>query len=120
MPKMSLKSKKMAKFRNFCFHRFSGSKLPKQMVLAIFTRCLVPELCILSDFGVKSAFLGPNFSRTEIFTTKPMVVGYVQHYSRHFVKVLGKSLESFFPSPKNCQKWQKMAKNADFSKISNC
>ena len=38
-------------------------------------------------------FFGPNYSRTEIFTAKPMVVGCVQHYSTHFVKKLGKSLE---------------------------
>ena len=43
------------------------------------------------------ATLRLNFSRTEISTAKPtMVVGYVQHYSTHFIKKLGKSLELFF------------------------
>ena len=45
-----------------------------------------------------------------------MVVGCVQHYSRHFVKELGKSLESFF---RKVQKNAKMAKTDDFSKSSN-
>ena len=54
--------KKMPKFRKFCFHRFSGSKLPQKMVLAVFTRCLVPEIHIFGHFLLKSAFLGLNFS----------------------------------------------------------
>ena len=37
-----------------------------------------------------------DFSRTDKSTAKPMDVGCVQHYSTHFVKKLGKSLESFF------------------------
>ena len=93
---------KIAKVQTLFFHRFSASKLPHKMVLALFTRCLVPEIQIVGHFWLKSAFLGPNFSRTEIFTAKPMVVGCVQHYSRHFVKELGKS--SFSSSPKNCKK----------------
>ena len=62
---------------------------------------------------LKSTFCCQNFSQTKILTAKPMVVGYVQHYSRHFVKILGQLLESFF------RKVQKTAKNDDFSKISN-
>ena len=30
MPKTGLKRPKMATFQKFCFHRFSGSKLPKK------------------------------------------------------------------------------------------
>ena len=67
--------------------------------------------------------MGPNSSRTEFFTAKPMVVGCVQHYSTHFVKKLGKSLESFFrkvqKTAKNGKKWPKMpilAKSAIFRK----
>ena len=101
---------KMAKFKTNCFNHFSGSKLPQKMVLAVFTRCLVTEIHIFGHFWLKSAFLGTNFSRTEIFTVKPMVV--VQHYSTHFVKQLGKSLESFFckvkKTAKNGKKWPKM------------
>ena len=87
----------MAKFRKFSFHRFSGSKLPQQMVLAIFTRCLVPELCILCHFGVKSAFLGLNSSRTKEMRAKPMVLSYVGHFSKHWKKILG---AFFSKSPK--------------------
>ena len=62
-----------------------------------------------------------NFSRTEISTAKPMVLGCVQHYSTHLIKKLGKSLEPFFHSQKNCQKCPKKdknwAKNADFSRF---
>ena len=72
-------------------------------------------------FFAKSAFLGPNFSRTEIFTAKPMVVDCVQHYSTHFINKLGKSLELFFHKVKQNEKrgkkgekCQKGAKNADF------
>ena len=36
-------------------HRFSGSKLPEKMVLAVFTRCLVPEIHIFGHFWLKSA-----------------------------------------------------------------
>ena len=66
---------------------------PKKMVLAIFTRCLVPELCILCHFAVKSAFLGLNSSRTKEITAKPMVLSYIGHFSKHCKK---KSLEQFF------------------------
>ena len=59
------------------FHRFSGSKLPQKMILAVFTRCLVPEMHIFGHFLLKSALFGPNFGRTELFTAKPMVVGCV-------------------------------------------
>ena len=105
----------MSKLKKKC-HCFSGSKLPQKMVLAVFTRCLVPEIRFFGHFWLKSTFLVPNFSRTEIFTAKPMVVGCVQHYSRHFVKKLGKWLVVFFVKSKNLPT---MAKNADFSKISN-
>ena len=71
------------------YHHFSGAKLPQIILLAIFTRCLVPEIQIFDHFWLKSAFLGTNSSRTEIFTAKPMVVSCVQHYSTHFVKKLG-------------------------------
>ena len=54
------------------------------------------------------AFFGPNSSRTELFTDKPMVVGCVQHYSTHFVKKLVKSLESFF---RKVQKTAKIGNN---------
>ena len=67
-------------------------------------------------FLAKIGFLGTDFSRTVMCTANPMVVGCVQHYSTNFVKKLGKSLESFFRKvKKNCKKWGKMAKNADFS-----
>ena len=52
-----------------------------------------------------------------------MVVGFVHHYSRHFVKKLGTFLESFFgkvqKTAKNGNKWPKMpilAKSAIFRK----
>ena len=73
-------------------------------------------------FWVKSAFLGPNSSRADIFTAKPMVLGCVQHYSTHFVKKLGKSLVVFrkVQKPaKNGKKWQKitiLAKSTIFRK----
>ena len=76
------------------------------MLLAVFTRCLVPEIQFFYQFWLKSAFLGPNFSRTEICTANPMVVGCVQHYSTPFIKKLRKSLEPFF------HKVQKTAKKA--------
>ena len=57
-----------------------------KMVLAVFTRCLLPEIQIFDHFWVKSAFLGPNSNRTDIFTAKPMVVGCVAHYSTYFGK----------------------------------
>ena len=87
---------KMAKIKNNYCHHFSGSKLPQKMLLAVFTRCLVPEIQIFDHFWLKSAFLGQNFSRTEICTANPMVVVCVQHYSTHFITKLGKSLEPFF------------------------
>ena len=85
----------MVKIQNNYCRNFSGSKLHRKMVLAVFTRCLVAETHIFGHFWLKSAFFGPNFSRTETFTAKPMVVGYVQHYSTHFVKKIGKSLVVF-------------------------
>ena len=87
---------KSPKLKQFYCHHFSGSKLPQQMLLAVFTRCLVPEIQIVDHFWLKSAFLCPNFSRTDICTANPMVVGCVQHYSTHFIKKLGKSLDPFF------------------------
>ena len=93
------------------------------MLLAVFTRCLVPEIQIFDHFCLKSSFSGPNSSRTEMFTAKPMGVGCLQHYSTDIVKKLGKSLESFFrkvqKTAKNVKKWPKMpilAKSAIFRK----
>ena len=77
---------KMAKIQKIECHHFSGSKLPQIMLLAVFIRCLFPDIQIFDHFLLKSAFLGQNSSRIEIFTANPMVVGGVQHYSRHFVK----------------------------------
>ena len=57
----------MAKFRNFCFNRFSGSKLPQKLVLAISTRCLIPEICILCHFGVKMGLKHPKMEKFRIF-----------------------------------------------------
>ena len=60
------------------------------------------------DFSQFWPIFGPfwlNFSRTEIFKAKPMVVGCVQHYSTHFRNKLEKSLKPFF------RKVQKTAKN---------
>ena len=48
--KRAKNGKKMAKFQMCVFHRFSGSKLPTKMVLAVFTRCLVPEIHIVGHF----------------------------------------------------------------------
>ena len=111
MPKTGQKRPKNGKIFNIFCYRFSSSKLPQKMVLAVFTRCLVPEIQICYQFWLKSAFLGPNFSRTEICTFNPMVVGCVQHYSTHFLKKIGKSLEPFChkgqKTAKKGQKWQK-------------
>ena len=98
----------MTKFQNIFCHRFSGSKLPQKMVLAVFTRCLVPEIRIFCHFWLKSAFLGPHFSRTKICTAKPMILGYKGHFLRQKKKKLKKSLEPFFVKSK---KMQKIAKN---------
>ena len=84
MQKMGLKRPKNDKISEFCFHRFSGSKLPKKMVLAIFAWCLVPEICIFCHFEVKSTFLGLNSSRTKEITAKPMVLSYVGQFSKHW------------------------------------
>ena len=102
---------KMAQIKKMYCHQFSGSKLPQKMVRAIFTQCLVPEIQIIGHFWLKSAFFYPNFSRTEMLTAKPMDVGCVQHYSTHFVKKLGKSLESLESFFCNVQKTAKMAQN---------
>ena len=51
---------KMDKFLKKNVHRFSGSKLPTKMVLVIFTRCLVPEICILCHFGLKMGLKRPK------------------------------------------------------------
>ena len=52
-----------------------------------------------------------------------MVVGCVQHYSTHYIKKIGKSLEPFShkvqKTAKKGKKGQKRAKKGDFSKISN-
>ena len=61
--------------------------------------------------GAKNA----DFSRTDKSTAKPMVVGCVQHYSTHFIKKLGKSLELFFHKvQKTAKRGKKGAKNVDF------
>ena len=64
-----------------------------------------------TNFWLKSAFLGPNFSRTEICTANPKVVGCVQHYSTHFIKKLGKSLDPFFHKVQKTEKGPKRATN---------
>ena len=52
-----------------------------------------------------------------------MVGGCVKHYSTHFIKKLGKSLEPFFhkiqKTAKKGKKGPKRAKKVDFSKISD-
>ena len=54
--------------------------------------------------GAKNA----DFSRTDKSTVKPMVVCCVQHYSTHFIKKIGKSLEPFFHKvQKTAKKGQK-------------
>ena len=63
--------------------------------------------------GAKNA----DFSRTDKSTAKPMVVGCVKHYSTHFIKTIGKTLEPFFHKVQKTAK--KRAKKGDFSKISN-
>ena len=64
--------------------------------------------------GAKNA----DFSRTDKSTAKPMVVGCVQHYSTHFIKKLGKSLEPFFhkiqKTAKKGNKGQKRGKKGRF------
>ena len=45
---------------------------------------------------VKKGAKNADISRTDKSTAKPMVVGCVQHYSTHFFKKIGKSLETFF------------------------
>ena len=52
-----------------------------------------------------------NFSQTNIFTAKPMVVGCVQHYSTHFRNKFKISLEPFFIN----QKIMILAKSAIFT-----
>ena len=53
--------------------------------------------------GAKNA----DFSRTDKSIAKPMVVGCV-HYSTHFIKKIGKSLEPFFHKvQKTAEKGQK-------------
>ena len=86
MPKTGLKQPKNGQISEFCCHRFSGSKLPQKMVLAVFTRCLVPEIRIFGNCQLKSAFLGLNSSRTKEITAKPMVLSYVGHFSKHWDK----------------------------------
>ena len=49
----------------------------------------------LQKKGKKGA-TNADFSRTDKSTAKPMVVGCVQHYSTHFIKKIGKSLELCF------------------------
>ena len=60
-----------------------------------------------------------DFSRTDKSTAKPMVVGCVQHYSTHFLKKIGKSLETCFnkvqKTAKKGKKGPKRGKKGDFS-----
>ena len=60
-----------------------------------------------------------DFSRTDKSTAKPMFVGCVQHYSTHFIKKIGKSLEPFFhkvqKTAKKAKKGPKRGKKGDFS-----
>ena len=55
-----------------------------------------------------------DFSLTDKCTAKPMVVGCVQHYSTHFIKKLGKSLEPFFIKSKKLQKRAKKGQKGRF------
>ena len=60
----------------------------------------------------KKGATNADFSRTEISTANPMVVGCVQHYSTHFIKKLGKLFEPFFHKVQNtAKKGQKKATN---------
>ena len=64
--------------------------------------------------GVKNA----DFSRTDKSTAKPMVV---QHYSTHFIKKIGKSLEPFFHKvQKTAKKGKKESKRAILAKSAIC
>ena len=66
--------------------------------------------------GAKNA----DFSGTGKSTAKPMVVGCVQHYSTHFNKKLGKSLEPFFHKvQKTAKKGQKGEKRGILAKSAN-
>ena len=110
-------AKKMVKIQQIYCHHFSVSKLPIKMLLAIFTQILVPEIQISGHFWVKSSFLGPNSSCTEMFTAKPMVVGCVKHYSIHVSKILGRSFEPFFHKvQKTAKKGQKGQKRVFLAK----
>ena len=60
--------------------------------------------------GAKNA----DFSRTDKSTGKPMIVGCVQHYSTHFIKKIGKSLELFFHKVQKLQKRAKKGKKGGF------
>ena len=84
----------------------NSSQFQKQ----IMNREIIAKVCQKYGFQTLFATLRLNFRRTEISTAKPMVVGCVQHYTTHFIKKLGKQLETFFSSPKNCQKGPKRAK----------
>ena len=65
------------------------------------------------------AIFGPfwlNFSRTDIFTAKPMLVGCVEHYSTHFINKLQHFIEPFF---RNIEKSAFWVKNGDFDNFTN-
>ena len=63
--------------------------------------------------GAKNA----DLSRTDKSTAKPMAVGCVKHYSTHFIKKIGKSLEPFFHKvQKTAKKGQKGAKRGILAK----
>ena len=96
------------------FLAFFGPFWPVLALFDIFYYCC-HFFTILSNFWYFAIFCHflLNFSRTEICTAKPMVVGCVQH-STHFIKKLGKSLQPFFNKVK-----KKLPKKGDFSKISN-
>ena len=80
--KRAKNGQKMAKFQKKVVIVFLARNYLKKMVLAVFTRCLVPEIHIFGNFWLKSAFLGPNFSRTKICTAKPMILGYKGQFLR--------------------------------------
>ena len=66
MTKTGLKRPKNGQIPNKFCHRFSGSKLPHKMVLAVFTRCLVPEIHIFGHFMAKIRIFGSKFQPNQI------------------------------------------------------
>ena len=74
MPKTGQKRPKNGKISNICVSSFFWLETTSKMVLAVSTRCLVPEIHMFGHFGLKSAFVGLNSSRTKEITAKPMVL----------------------------------------------